>query len=287
MCASESGPAAGGNNVGAPFGDIVEKLRRVTVQITAHRHGGGSGVIWSPDGNIVTNAHVVEGARRSGAVDVELWDGRRLPGNIVRTDRRRDLAMLRIEADGLPSGAVGDSNTLRAGELVIAVGNPLGFIGAASTGMVHGFDNRAWIVSQLRLAPGNSGGPLANARGEVVGINTMIAGGLAYAIPSNIVNRFLQTPREEHDGLGVVIRPIPAGLIILEVIPHSAAARASLLQGDILVATGGKPFQSVQDLAIAIQASRGGLLELQFRRGASANVRTVVVQMAAQAVQAA
>jgi serine protease Do len=287
MCASESGPAAGDNNVGAPFGDIVEKLRRVTVQITAHRHGGGSGVIWSPDGNIVTNAHVVEGARRSGAVDVELWDGRRLPGNIVRTDRRRDLAMVRIGADGLPPGAVGDSNTLRAGELVIAVGNPWGFIGAASTGMVHGFDNRAWIVSPLRLAPGTSGGPLANARGEVVGINTMIAGGLAYAIPSRIVNRFLQTPGEEHDGLGVVIRPIPAGLIILEVVPHSSAARASLLQGDILVGAGGKPFQSVQDLAIAIQASLGGLLELQFRRGASANLRTVVVQMAAQAVQAA
>jgi serine protease Do len=286
MCASESGPAAGDNKVGAPFGDIVEKLRRITVQVTAHRHGGGSGVIWSPDGNIVTNAHVVEGARTSGAVEVELWDGRRLPGNIVRTDRRRDLAMVHIEADGLPASAAGDSSTLRAGELVIAVGNPLGFIGAASTGMVHGFDNRAWIVSQLRLAPGNSGGPLANARGEVVGINTMIAGGLAYAIPSQIVNQFLKAPGE-HDGLGVVIRPIPAGLIILEVVPHSSAARASLLQGDILVGAGGKSFQSVQDLAIAIQASRGGLLELQFRRGASANVRTVVVQMVAHAVKAA
>jgi serine protease Do len=273
--------------VGAPFGDIVETLRRVTVQVTSHQHGGGSGVIWSPDGNIVTNAHVVEGGRRSGTLDVELWDGRRLPANIVQTDRRRDLALVRIEASGLPAVAVGDSNALRVGELVIAVGNPLGFIGAASTGMVHGFNNRSWIVSQLRLAPGNSGGPLSNARGEVVGINTMIAGGLAYAIPSQAVNQFLKAPGEEHNGLGVVIRPVPAGLIVLEVIPHSAADRASLLQGDILVGARGKPFQSVQDLAIAIQASRGGILELQFRRGASANVRTVVVQMVAHPVKAA
>jgi S1-C subfamily serine protease len=101
------------------------------------------------------------------------------------------------------------------------------------------------------------------------------------------VNQFLKAPGEQHDGLGVVIRPVPAGLIVLEVIPQSAADRASLLQGDILVGARGKPFQSVQDLAIAIQASRGGILELQFRRGASTNVRTVVVQMVAHPVKAA
>ncbi len=131
MYASESGQGAGGNNMGAAFGEIVEKLRRVTVQV----NGGGSGVIWSPDGNIVTNAHVVDGAT-SDAVQVELWDGRRLPGKIVQRDRRRDLAVLRVEASGLPVATPGDSDALRVGELVIAVGNPLGFIGAASTGVV-------------------------------------------------------------------------------------------------------------------------------------------------------
>jgi serine protease Do len=231
--------------VAAPFGDIVEKLRRVTVQVTSRRNGGGSGVIWSPDGNVVTNAHVVEGAPRSGALDVELWDGRRLPANIVRTDRRRDLAVVRIEASGLPAVTVGDSNALRVGELVIAVGNPLGFIGAASTGMVHGFNNRAWIVSQLRLAPGNSGGPLANARGEVIGINTMIAGGLAYAIPSQTVNQFLQTEWRTHS-----------------CVPCSHSCEHLFARG-------------------------GSILELQFRRGASANVRTVAVQMVAHPVKAA
>ncbi len=277
--------------MGATFGDIVEKLRRATVQVGR----GGSGVIWSANGSdageVVTNAHVVEGAARSGAarssLEIELWDGRRLPGQIVRRDRRRDLALLRIEASGLPAAVPGDSSALRVGELVIAVGNPLGFIGAASTGVFHGFQNRSWMVSQLRLAPGNSGGPLANARGEVIGINTMIAGGMAFSIPSRAVMQFLSGQTTADRGLGVVVRPLPAGLIVLEVIPHSPADRASLLQGDILVGAAGRRFQSAQDLETAIQSSRGGILELQFRRGANANIRTVAVQMAASTVRAA
>ncbi len=276
--------------MGAPFGDVIEKLRRSTVQVGR----GGSGVIWSSDGRIVTNAHVLEGLAMPGAVEVELWDGRRWPGEIVRRDRRRDLAVLRIVASNLPAVTAGDSNALRVGEFVIAVGNPLGFIGAASTGVVHKVADRRWVVSQLRLAPGNSGGPLANARGEVVGINTMIAGGLAFAIPSQSVKQFLTAPGEEHVGLGVVVRPVwlerthqQIGLIVLEVILHSPADRASLLQGDILVGARGRRFQSIQDLEGAIQSSRGKVLELQFRRGASANIRTVAAQMAAGTAKAA
>jgi serine protease Do len=278
--------------VGTTFGEIVEKLRRVTVQISAHRNASGSGVIWSRNGNIVTNAHVVEGAREDG-VEVELWDGRRLAGKITQRDRRRDLAALQVQSPGGTAITAGDSNALRVGELVIAVGNPLGFIGAASTGVVHGFAKGAWVVSQLRLAPGNSGGPLANARGEVIGINTIIAGGLAFAIPSRTVTQFLSRSTSADNGLGVVVRPVspqPAqrfGLVVLEVKPLSPADRASLLQGDILLGAGGKPFQSVQDLETAIRASSGGILELHFRRGASANTRTVAVQMAAPSVRAA
>jgi serine protease Do len=267
--------------VNAAFGDVVEKLRRVTVQV----NGSGSGVIWSSDGKLVTNAHVVEGA--GSAVDVELWDGRRWVGRITQRDRRRDLAVLQIEASGLAAATAGDSNALRVGELVIAVGNPLGFLGAASTGVIHGFAKGPWLVSQIRLAPGNSGGPLANARGQVVGINTMVAGALAFAVPSHSVERFLNGSTSADHGLGVLVRPIPPGLMILEVIPHSPADRASLLQGDILVGAYGKRFQSVQDLGIAIHASRGGTLDLQFRRGVSANTRTVAVQMAAVDVRAA
>ena len=276
------------------FGDIVEKLRRVTVQVRPHRNAGGSGVIWSRDGQIITNMHVVEGAGSSGAVEVELWDGRCLPGKIVKRDRRRDLAALQVEASGLPAAIPGDSSELRVGELVIAVGNPLGFIGAASTGVIHKFEHGSWVVSQLRLAPGNSGGPLANARGEVVGINTMTAGRLAFAVPSHSVARFQNTPSDADSGLGVVVRPVlvgrsarQLGLIILKVIPHSPADRASLLQGDILVGGCGKRFQSVQDLEIAIEANRGRILELQFRRGTSESIRTVAAQIALASVRAA
>jgi serine protease Do len=274
------------------FGDVVERLRRATVQVRPHRNAGGSGVIWSRDGRMITNAHVVEGAGDS--VEVELWDGRRLRGTVAKRDRRRDLAAVDVEAVGLPAAIPGDSRALRPGELVIAVGNPLGFIGAASTGVIHQVEHARWVVSQLRLAPGNSGGPLANARGQVIGINTMIAGGLGFAIPSHDVRKFLNAPSREESGLGVVVRPVPVGrsagqlgLIVLEVVPQSAAARASLLQGDILVGAFGKRFRSIQDLDLAIDANRGRILELQFRRGASENIRTVAVQIALAAVQAA
>ncbi len=285
--ALESGRAAGDKPVGDSFGAVVEKLRRITVQVRTQRNGAGSGVIWSQDGRIVTNAHVIHGAGGSSAVEVELWDGRRLPGRIEKQDRRRDLAVLQVDASGLPTATSGNSAVLRVGELVIAVGNPLGFTGAASTGVVHESGNRSWVVSQIRLAPGNSGGPLANARGEVIGVNTMIAGGLAFAIPSLAVNQFVRTPFQDYDGLGVVVRPVKSGLIVLEVIPRSAADRASLLQGDILVGADGKRFQTIQDLGIAIDCSRGGILELQFRRGASENIRTVATQIAPASVRAA
>jgi len=274
------------------FGEVVEKLRRATVQVRPHRNAGGSGVIWSRDGRMITNAHVVEGAGSS--VQVELWDGRSLRGRIAKRDRQLDLAVLEVEAVGLPAAIPGDSRALRAGELVIAVGNPLGFIGAASTGVIHKAEQGSWVVSQLRLAPGNSGGPLANAQGEVVGINTMIAGGLAFAIPSHVVTKFLSAPGEEDSRLGVMVRPVlvgrsapQLGLLVLEVIPHSAADRASLLQGDVLLGACGKKFRSIQDLETAIVSTRGRILEIQFRRGASENIRTVAAQIALASVKAA
>lgn len=288
----------------ADYGEVVEKLRRSTVQIKAHRHASGSGVVWSRDGRIVTNAHVIDGANthaNSGPIEVELWDGRRLPGQIVKANQRRDLAVLQVEGSGLQAAICGDSHALRVGELVIAVGNPLGFTGAASTGVVHRVTShmsQPWVVSQVRLAPGNSGGPLANARGEVVGINTMIAGGLAFAIPTHSVSQFLSAPVDAQvnpqTGLGVVVRPVSVetspsqlGLIVLHVIPHSPADRASLLQGDILLGAAGRRFQAVHDLELAIHSNLGGTLPLQFRRGANANIRSVTAQLPLPSVRAA
>src|SRR5581483_12014097 len=195
----------------------------------------------SRDGMVVTNAHVVGDAR---VTDVELWDGRRMRGEIVGRSRRRDVAVVRVDAADLAAAAIGDSSAVRVGEWVVAVGNPLGFIGAASTGVIHGFARGDWLVSQLRLAPGNSGGPLANARGEVVGLNTMIAGGLAFAVPTDAVKRFVSARADADVGLGVVVRAVGAPLahtrgsvrlLVLEVVPQSPAERASLLQGDILL----------------------------------------------------
>ena len=170
------------------FGEIAEALRRSTVQVLHPNGGQGSGVIWSPQGLIVTNAHV---ARRSGSAEIELWDGRRFAARTLLTDPWRDLAILRVMAGDLPAARIADSDAVRPGELVIAVGNPLGFAGAASTGAIHsvgairGMGRQRWIRAGVQLAPGNSGGPLANARGEVVGINTAIVHGLGIAAPSN------------------------------------------------------------------------------------------------------
>src|SRR4051812_19152039 len=178
---SESAP--GGIDMSA-FGEIAESLRRSTVLLAGQ--GLGSGIIWSPDGLIVTNAHVARG----DAAEAVLWDGRRFPALVVLRDPSRDLALLRIAADDLPAASIGDSDAVRPGELVIAVGNPLGFTGAVSAGVAHssgpirGMGQNRWIRAGVQLAPGNSGGPLANARGEVIGINTAIVHGLAVAAPS-------------------------------------------------------------------------------------------------------
>src|SRR4029077_17750434 len=145
----------------------------------------------------------------------------------------------------------------------IAVGNPLGFLGALSTGVVHasgtvaGMGRRAWIQAAIRLAPGNSGGPLADAEGRVIGINTaVVSGGIALAIPSDVVLNFLQ--HGARPALRTAVRPValdqPAriGLLVLEVAPQSPAAHASLLIGDLLVAANGNDFQSPDDLSDAL-----------------------------------
>ena len=187
---------------GSPLEDtleaIAERLTRVTVEVRGRQFGHGSGVIWRPDGVIVTNAHVVR-----GPVTVMLSDRRTFSARVLAWDPSRDLAALRIAADELPSAEIGDAKRLGPGSVVLAVGHPLGLKGALTLGLIHGIGSPGasgppgpsgaapWIRAHLRLAPGSSGGPLADARGRVIGINTMIAGGLAIAIPSAEVERFL------------------------------------------------------------------------------------------------
>lgn len=169
---------------------VAAALRRSTVQVRSRKMGVGSGVIWN-NGLIITNAHVLRGSRAT----VELSDGRVFDAVCIR-DAQQDLAALKVAAVDLSAATIGDSDTLRVGQLVLAVGNPLGVVGALTTGIIHAIGPKdtfsKWVQADVRLAPGNSGGPLADAQGRVIGINTVIAGGVALAVPSNVVERFVR-----------------------------------------------------------------------------------------------
>lgn len=259
------------------FGEVAERLRRSTVSVMSGRDGSGSGVIWNRDGLIVTNAHVARSQRNLG---VTLWDGRKYPARLLASDVRRDVATLKIEAPDLDAAGPLDSARLRPGELVVAIGNPLGFSGALSTGTVHavgavrGLGTQRWVQANVRLAPGNSGGPLADAHGRVAGINTMVvSGGLGLAVPSEAITRFIEHGPDAAR-LGVTVQPVkPAGLLLLEVDPDSPAGRASLLPGDILE-------HSFDELE-TILGSRTSAATLRFRRGDKHRTREVVVQLEA------
>ena len=270
------------------FGEIAEQLRRSTVLVHAGGRGAGSGVIWTSDGLLVTNAHVARGSNAR----VELWDGRAFDATVAARDPRCDLAALRISASGLPSASAADSSLLRPGEIAIAIGNPMGFVGALTTGVIHGIGpvpglgRKSWVQAAVRLAPGNSGGPLADAQGRVIGINTMVAGLLALAVPSNAVTKFL-TSGSEDAWLGVTLYPVRVprvsgrafGLLVAEVETGSPAARASLMPGDILLGIEEQPFRSLDDLSQALEGVGPRMLRLEFLRGDYSRVRRVAVQL--------
>jgi serine protease Do len=281
------------------LGEIADRLRRSTVLVRpGASQGNGSGVLRSSDGLIVTNAHVAQGSR----AEISLWDGREFRAEVTSRDARRDLAALRISAGELFAAEAGDSSRVRPGEIAIAVGNPLGFVGALTTGVVHavgslrGLGSQSWVQSDVRLAPGNSGGPLADAGGRVIGINAMVAGRLALAIASNEVARFLRGESAADSlRLGVSVvpvrmpRPIAGrrfGLVLAAVEPGTPAASASLLPGDILLGTEQRRFTSVSNLAEALQGDAAAVLRLEFLRGDYERVRRVSVQLAARGQKA-
>lgn len=173
---------------------VARALHRVTVRVQAGGSGEGAGVLWRPDGLVLTNAHV---ARRN-ALGVRLPDGRSLDAQLVARDPRLDLAALRIPGRDHIAAETGESTDLRPGAIVLAFGHPLGVSNALSLGVVHqvAVDESGeprWIRIDLRLAPGNSGGPLADVHGRVIGINTLVAGGLGHALPLSVISRFLRS----------------------------------------------------------------------------------------------
>ncbi len=240
------------------------------------REGSGSGVVITPDGYLVTNCHVVAGA---GAVEVSLMDGTTLPASVIGQDPPTDLAVVRVDAAGLPYAAFGDSEKLRPGQLVIAIGNPFGFQSTVSTGVVSSLgrtmrspDGRLIeniIQHTAPLNPGNSGGPLVDSRGRAVGINTAMiamAQGLGFAIPANtaewVLTQLMTQGRVRRGYLGIAARTRPLGRRMarfyqleqdraaeaVTVEPGTPAERAGLQDGDLIVAIENRTIRGADDL---------------------------------------
>jgi serine protease Do len=270
--------------ISSELNDLAEKVRLSTVYVREGRHGAGSGVVWRNDGTIVTNAHVV----RSSIAKVEFSDGRTVDAKLIAKDPRRDLAALKVNDSNLTAAAIGDSDRLRVGEFVLAVGNPLGEKGVVTTGIIHNLKPRSPnILTDVRLAPGNSGGALANACGEVIGINTAIVNGLGLAIASKTVEQFLNSfYTQPKPYLGVTLQPVLAfwqnqplyALKIILVEADSPAHLARLHPGDLLIGTKGKTWQTPDQLWQLLDRSHpNDWLLLDFLRDGKPMVANIVL----------
>lgn len=291
-------------------GQLPESQERV-------ERGVGSGFIVSEEGTIFTNAHVVDGA---DTVSVTLKDGRTVEGRVVGTDPLTDVAVIDIDADNLPTVPLSDSNALQPGEWAIAIGNPLGLDNTVTVGIVSATgrtsgqvgvaDKRVdFIQTDAAINPGNSGGPLLNERGEVIGMNTAIiqnAQGIGFAIPINAVNRIgeqlVANGKVEHPYLGIRMVELneqtksainaetdlnvqdDEGILIVDVVGDSPAARAGLKEGDIILSAAGEPVTEAANVQDAVEATDiGDDLSLKIRR--DGRVQTLTVQPEALPVQ--
>ena len=308
-----SRPGAPGPNSDAPLLDAysqavtgaVERISPSVVNIEVHqnggrsrsgqpreRSGGGSGFVFTPDGLILTNSHVVHDAAR---IAVTLADGRRMPASLIGDDPASDLAVVRIEKPrvdepGLIAAMLGDSQRLRVGQIVIAIGAPYGFQSTVTAGVVSalGRSLRSYsgrliddvIQTDAALNPGNSGGPLVDSAGRVVGVNTatiLPAQGICFAIGINtakfVASRLLRDGRLRRSYIGVSAQTVPlhrrvvrfydlpkeSGALVLLVEDASPARRAGLREGDVIVALEGQPVAGVDDLHRLLTEVRVGL----------------------------
>ncbi len=258
---------------------VAEGLRPAVVNLrcgNGRGQGSGSGILFTPDGFLLTNAHVV---RQHQRVRVRLADGRDLPGRLVGADPWTDLAVVQAEANALPHAKLGESSNLRVGQLVVAIGSPLGFESTVTAGVIsavgrtlrsitgHLVDNV--IQTDAALNPGNSGGPLVDSRCEVIGINTAVimpAQGICFAIPINIAKhimpQLMQHGRVVRGFLGLHGRNVPlpvavarlhnftqkSAVQVVAVESGAPADQAGVLEDDLIVALGDHPTESVDDL---------------------------------------
>ncbi len=269
----------------------VEKLSESVVSIDSVRvarnfgygfvpiEGKGSGVIIDPRGYVITNNHVIDGAAR---VQVHLKDGRSYVGEVVGADSQTDVAVIKVEADNLPAALLADSEKLKVGQIVLAIGNSLGLQGGptVSMGVVSAlgrplpgadFIFEGLIQTDTAINPGNSGGPLADISGKVIGLNTAMipfAQGVGFAIPSNTVkwvsNQILEQGRVVRPWLGIsganlnqaIARrydiPVDSGVLVVEIDPRGPAYEAGLRAGDVLIQLGSQQVKEMKDVISAL-----------------------------------
>jgi serine protease Do len=243
------------------------------------RQGLGSGVIVDPDGYILTNNHVVEGADQ---ITVRLADGREFTAEVVGTDPPTEIAVIRIKADHLPAAPLGDSRKVEVGDWVLAIGSPLGLDQTVTSGIISATGRRGvgitdyenFIQTDAAINPGNSGGPLVNLRGEVIGINTAIASryggymGIGFAVPMEMAQGVMNSLREKgkvvRGWLGVGIQPLSKdmaesmklksdeGVLLSQIFEDGPAAKAGLQVGDVIVEFAGKPVTGPAELQAAV-----------------------------------
>jgi S1-C subfamily serine protease len=278
----------------------VERISPSVVNIEVHtsagqtrsgesreRRGGGSGFVFTPDGLILTNSHVVHDAKR---IEVTLTDGRRMPATAIGDDPASDLAVVRVDEPGLTAAALGDSQQLRVGQVVVAIGAPYGFQSTVTAGVVSalGRSLRSYsgrliddvIQTDAALNPGNSGGPLVDSAGRVIGVNTatiLPAQGICFAIGINtakfVASRLLRDGRIRRSYIGVSAQTVPvhrrvvrfydltkeSGALVLSVEEKSPAKRAGVREGDVIVALEGRPVAGVDDLHRVLTDVRVGV----------------------------
>jgi serine protease Do len=286
-----------GTDVSESLVDLADQTRRSVVLVRSGRYGSGSGIVWSSDGTIITNYHVVAG--RTSA-QVTFSDDSELRATVIAGDPALDLAVLKVAATGLPAAPVGLSQELRIGQLVMAVGNPWGRRGVATLGIVSALgevpapwrkEPSEYIRSDVMLAPGNSGGALLDMRGRVIGINAMIFGGdLSVAIPSDVATQFLSLA-ERRPMLGVGVRSVrlpfqlasrvgqERALEVVELLADGPAAKAGCVVGDLLLKLGGILIVDAQSLRAALeQHQTGARVALETVHNSTLTVRMLELQ---------